>query len=664
MDRTLSTIYLKVKSETKTLAKSAIAQVLVKILFSKESRLSLGEVITAYKDFTRRHQVDERAIEDILEMLCGKAEIKKSPNNEYYLTPSRRKEIQDCCDQSTKRIDRIIDTYFNIVHSPREVIKEWLQDVSIHFFRYFSDEWVADLLKTSNAVIHSRNSIHDIIEKRTKDIKGVDLKDYQDLPNLFYKFICSKDPDVMAYMWEYGTSAFSAKLISNTAGVDKLTLDVFNNARCLLDTNILMFIKLESSKYHNALISLENSFVQLGIEVGVLYITKKEFENKIDHQRQLTIKNLEHYGYEITSNADDDFIKSALSLNCFRAEDFETFFEKLRQLPEQLNNSLPIEVIDNEELANAINNGQSQEKKKKMLNNIYLQATGHNKRSGALAHDVGIISGAEYLRENDKWFILSEETSINNYSKNKPTINGLPLAIRVETMINVLALNNGGESFDADDYMPLFASIIRNGLQPRSNTYDQADLYAIYELNQQIALLPEEQKKEIVKEIHAKRLKGESEETIKVELERAITRGKMQVSDDLNNTRSELNLAQLEAKRQKDRGDEAIRALDNKIRNDVKNKYWSCVIWKIVLPLVVIPVVTVVMLFIYSTIRLQYDDSGQAVGFAINLIASVCLEIIYWIVRGGKDLFVFIKNKKTFIENETKKRIDEALNNK
>ena len=138
----------------------------------------------------------------------------------------------------------------------------------------------------------------------------------------------------------------------------------------------------------------------------------------------------------------------------------------------------------------------------------------------------------------------------------------------------------------------------------------------------------------------------------------------MQVSDDLNNTRSELNLAQLEAKRQKVRGDEAIRALDNKIRDDVKNKYWSCVIWKIVLPLVVIPVVTVVMLFIYSTIRLQYDDSGQAVGFAINLIASVCLEIIYWIVRGGKDLFVFIKNKKAFIENETKKRIDEALNNK
>lgn len=137
MDRTLSTIYLKVKSETRTLAKSAIAQVLVKILFSKEKRMPLGEVITAYKEFTCRHQVDERAIEDIMEMLCEKTEIRKSSKNEYYLTSSRREEIRDCCDQSTRRIDKIIDTYSNIVHSPREVIKEWLQDVSIHFFVTF-----------------------------------------------------------------------------------------------------------------------------------------------------------------------------------------------------------------------------------------------------------------------------------------------------------------------------------------------------------------------------------------------------------------------------------------------------------------------------------------------------------------------------------------------
>ena len=55
-----------------------------------------------------------------------------------------------------------------------------------------------------------------MIERRTRNIKGIDRNDYDILPGLFFNFLVSKDPDVTAYLWEYGTSAFSAKLISNT----------------------------------------------------------------------------------------------------------------------------------------------------------------------------------------------------------------------------------------------------------------------------------------------------------------------------------------------------------------------------------------------------------------------------------------------------------------
>lgn len=126
------------------------------------------------------------------------------------------------------------------------------------FFKSFSDEWISDLLKTQNAIIHSKDSIREMIIKRTKNIQGLDKKDYKILPKLFFDFLCTKDPDVTAYLWEYGTSAFSAKLISNTVGIDALTLDIFKGSKCLLDTNILIFIKLDASKYHNTLISLEN----------------------------------------------------------------------------------------------------------------------------------------------------------------------------------------------------------------------------------------------------------------------------------------------------------------------------------------------------------------------------------------------------------------------
>lgn len=664
MDKVLSTIYLKVKSETQTLTKSAIAQILVKIIYSSEKRMSLKDITAAYKAFTNRKCVDEQIITELIENLCKNSEIQISSKNEYYLSPSRRKQICKCCEDSTNRTNSILARYFFEVHSEKEVIRQWFQDVTLHFFQFFSDEWISDLLKTKDAVIHSKDSIKDMVERRTRNIKGVDKKDCEILPKLFFKFLGSKDSDVTAYLWEYGTSAFSAKLISNTTGIDALTLDVFKGSKCLLDTNILMFIKLDASKFHKALISLENAFSTLGIELGVLYITKQEFQHKIEHQRCLTLNNLEKFGLDLTSNANDDFTKSAIALHCRTREDFIRYFDCLRELPEYLNESLKIdEIDDNRALLEAIEKAQKSEHKIAELNSVYKSATGRDKRTSALTHDVGLIAGAEFLRNDDKWFVLSEEISVNNYSKNKPTVNGLALALRVETLINVLALNNGGDSFDADDYMPLFASIIQNGFQPQKDTFVQEDLYAIYEMNQQIALLPEEQKKVIVQEINSKRLKGESEDKLKVELERAITRGKLQVYDDLNDTKEQLSASKKETQRQKDRGDYAISALKETIRQNVVTKYN----WRIARIIMLFLVGMVVVLFIaymaYTFIKNNFEDSdSQSLGFLIDIVTSSLFELAL-VVIGYSKVSTLFKGRKRYIEEQTEIEFDKALNN-
>lgn len=663
MDKVLSTIYLKVKSETQTLTKSAIAQILVKIIYSSEKRMSLREIITAYKTFTKRKCVDEQTISEIVDNLCKNSEIQISSKNEYYLSPSRRRQISKYCEDSANRINDILERYFFEVHSEKEVIRQWFQDVSLHFFQFFSDEWISDLLKTKDAVIHSKDSIKDMIERRTRDIKGVDKKDYENLPKLFFKFLGSKDSDVTAYLWEYGTSAFSAKLISNTTGIDALTLDVFKGSKCLLDTNILMFIKLDASKFHDALISLENSFNNLGIELGVLYITKQEFQHKIDHQRCLTLNNLEKFGLDLTSDANDDFTKSAIALHCRTREDFIRYFDCLRELPEYLNESLKInEIDDNKSLLEAIEKAQKSEHKIAELNSVYKSATGRDKRCSALTHDVGLIAGAEFLRNDDKWFILSEEISVNNYSKNKPTVNGLPLALRVETLINVLALNNGGDSFDADDYMPLFASIIQNGFQPQKDTFVQEDLYAIYEMNQQIALLPEEQKKLIVQEINSKRLKGESEDKLKVELERAITRGKLQIHDDLNEAKEQLSASKKETQRQKDRGDITYNALRKTIEENVISRYYKQLWGRFALFIVGAIIIVGMFYFIYSWIKNNVEETNsQSIAFIISIISGLVLEfaLAFFGYCNIKEIF---KNKKRYIEEQTEIELAKVLN--
>ena len=55
-----------------------------------------------------------------------------------------------------------------------------------------------------------------------------------------------------------------------------------------------------------------------------------------------------------------------------------------------------------------------------------------------------MIEGANYLRTKEKCFVLSREVSVNQYAKESLSINNLPLSIRIETLINLLAINNGG----------------------------------------------------------------------------------------------------------------------------------------------------------------------------------------------------------------------------
>lgn len=121
--------------------------------------MSLKDIIASYKAFTNRKCVDEQIITELIENLCKNSEIQISSKNEYYLSPSRRKQICKCCEDSANRTNAILARYFFEVHTEKEVIRQWFQDVTLHFFQFFSDEWISDLLKTKDAVIHSKDSI-------------------------------------------------------------------------------------------------------------------------------------------------------------------------------------------------------------------------------------------------------------------------------------------------------------------------------------------------------------------------------------------------------------------------------------------------------------------------------------------------------------------------
>jgi hypothetical protein len=70
----------------------------------------------------------------------------------------------------------------------------------------------------------------------------------------------SNDNDVTAILWDYGTSRFSSSLIVANTSADPITIDEFSNSKCILDTNILMYLDLEKSKFKESFKSMETIF--------------------------------------------------------------------------------------------------------------------------------------------------------------------------------------------------------------------------------------------------------------------------------------------------------------------------------------------------------------------------------------------------------------------
>lgn len=571
MDNVLKSLYIRLDANSNNLTSSAIGQILVKIIYSNGGKATKKEILDKYADICGNKKTNILEVTKILDSLVD-VDIKKH-DKQYYLSTTKFDKIKKAEEDSKRRKEDILDCYFAKLYSSREQITDWLQDISILFFQQFSDDWISDLVTSQHAVLRNEASIKDMVLKRTKANKNLDKRDLEELPKRFFNFVGDNKSIVDDYLWEYGTSAFAAKLITNTYGVNSITLDAFRNSKCIFDTNILLFIALDS-RFREGIVALEKVFEDLNIEVGYLYITKKEYQDKVHGQHAMTKHNIDVYGYNIASFPDDDFTSCAKSRGCRNAEDFDVFFDQISSLPEYVHDKWPVKLLDNDSgLVEAIDKAQADESKKNELNTIYRGLKGRDKRQNALLHDIGLLEGVEYLRKSEKYFIISEETCVNNYSKRRPSADRLPLAIRIDTLINVLAANNGGDTFEASNYVPLFANIIRSGLTPQKRTFEQEELFRLYDMDQQIAQLPEEEVKDIALEMHDLMMQGTDENELRRVLTSRITKGKIKSVTDLESTRQELTLVKNESERNKDRADHYMRMLKEDVKRQEETKY-------------------------------------------------------------------------------------------
>lgn len=658
MLETLNSIYLRLDTNMQYLASKATAQIIVKIVYSNsEGSMSASDIKKELAKLNEGKRFDDTEVDDILKDLENH-ELRHR-NSHYYLSTNMRKKIERSLKESENRLDNILDKYFNGLNSCREDLKNWLSIITISFFETYSNEWISDINANTKLIMQSSDSIRQQVTRRTESIKGIDKEDRKKLPMLFFDFLNSHDSDVEDFLWGYGTSAFASKLLRNKYGVDKLTMESFKDSVCVLDTNVLLYIALES-KYADSFKAIEKVFLNLNIQPKYLFITQKEYENKVRSQRDVILSNYDKFGYDTISRLGDDFTKSSIRSGCRIRDDFERFFNSTLTLPNFVHQNLAICLMDDDpRLTEEIEIAQKDESLQKELNSMYKAIVGRDKSQFACRHDIGLLEGVRYLRnqedaEQTKYFIISDEISVNQYSKKKGTRNNLPLSLRVDTLINMLAVNNDGDTFDASDYKPLFANIIRLGLIPRKDTFNQEELYQMSQMNERISTLPPDQVCDIAMKIHRKMLDGEPESDIRRELNKLVTRGELQVKDEIRDIKGQLAAKSDEQKRLTEELLAAQIAVRKQVEDDYdkETKKLVCRWW-----LYIVLFFMAVLLITLYIIKNNKQDGSMLTAYVIGIIGNLVVTLVSGLIAQKKVINSRKKMRLTFIVDEVNRRL-------
>ena len=393
MKKILQTMYLRVDSSSKSLTKRALAQLILKIIYSFESEPTKDAIV---KDLigVLGTTISNGKIDDAFKLLLNEKKISESKGR-YSIDQNKKNKIDEAYNEFINRQGRIIDKFFNDVSSKRNFVLQWFEDVTIEFFKEYSSEWTSDLcLTTSEAIKGKHQGIQAILDKVATNNNNLDAEDKDWLKKQYFKFIQSNDADVAAILWDYGTSRFSSSLITANIAADPISVDEFKDSKCILDTNILMYLDLEGSKLKESFKSMENIFIDLNISPVYFFVTRDEFANSMGYKKDTVLRVVENYPQEVIAKTDDPFIKTALQRECATTEDFERFFGQLMDIPNYLSELLEIKQHDSVELDDAIRKGQEDDKLKDRINKIYKSKTRRDKGKNKLQHDAGLIAGA------------------------------------------------------------------------------------------------------------------------------------------------------------------------------------------------------------------------------------------------------------------------------
>ncbi len=540
----LHSVYIKHDTSFKSLTKRALAQIIIKIIYQYGQKGILSSKLRRKLEELTGIRFRTQDIDDALTRLRVTEDKLNTKHGRHFIKETYKPIIEKAINESYQLHERVMKFWFSKsktyqeITNGTEVIDKWFKKLLIKFFNEYSYDWINDLRSNRRNGRKKTINIESIIDLSFVDSNIFD-EDYTWLKAQFINFIESDRKDDFDLLWIYGSSMFSSTLLTAKNYADDFGLEIFRDSDFILDTNVLMILELEGFDRSYAIKSIENSFKKLNITPKYFYISYEEYLRAIGPKHDATIASLKKYSFDVISNSDCPFIKTALKRKCREVEDFEQFFQEVSFPPSKFGETLDLILDDYKELNEAIANGESNEKIKNEINRIHKRRTNHDKRNMPKQHDAGLIAGAEFIKQNKNCWILTRDGTLREYAYEKTLRDENPIALGLDSLIQMLAINSGGTEISSTNFAPLFGRLVRASLMPEKDTFEMEDLYFIEKTRIQISELPNDKIIEIAKNVNKLRLKGVSDDDIVLEIQRSFQRETSDKAETIKELRSE-----------------------------------------------------------------------------------------------------------------------------
>jgi hypothetical protein len=511
----------------------AYAQVVAKVLLAEErgTALKLEKIRQRCRELLITATPTRESVQTALNFLIEQHQVNEVDGGRYRLTTQAWNALSTQVVVQGHQVEEAIARHFPLDVSAA-ILREWFELTAVRFFSAYGDRWVAATARGRKPEVTSANVEGVAIEAA----RQLGLSDEAGLlAEQFRDFIRSDNPEDNTLLWHFGRATFAARLMAADLASDPISTRELAGGLLIIDTNVLLALAVETPDMMPALNGLARALSTLDVRLVYSKQSLEEYERIVDVWRGETLSHLDRYGYGVVRDAGDDHVQAAIRRACAAKDHFETFYDELARVPNQLG-TLRIEPLEDTELEAAAEAGAADGSLVQRIRDAWSAQRSGSKRLAAARHDAALtaMGRASRTRGQPCWVVTSDRT-MQRLAASWAGGTDAPLWITLDTLLQVLAVEQEGSNMDATVFAPLLAQLISHDVQACRYQYELTDIQTLEEIITGAEDLPPQDVQTIARRIHARRMGGaaRTDPELKLEINRVYQNVRNRIGRDL-----------------------------------------------------------------------------------------------------------------------------------